>query len=422
MRRLLLLSLCLLGTLAFATPDAPGESHFRLGPFFEYGSRNGELSRFAIRPFYAWERSKIHDGDYDMEVLWPLSHFGWRDEEFHWRVLMTFWQEADRTNQRSRDYSLAIPPIWFHGRDQDKDYWGLFPIYGQLPKLALVEDFRWTLFPFYVSYRTGGSRAIRRQYFVWPFFSLKHDPDKTRWALWPIYGTKHEPDFDARFILWPFWNDQTFHAPNHKGSAWMLWPIVERIDADTEQGWGVLPPLFRHTVTTSGANLWRCPWPLFERYTDPRESTWRFWRFWGMTHRGSRSGWWFLYPITVKQEQKTVNVYNRTFRIWPFYTHDVSYGYDTEGKPHLQNSYFRIWPFYSSTYNTREGLRRRTLELCPIRDVPAIERNWSPFWTFYTATQEPGSDEVLHELFWGLIWWHTTPGDYAEEHSTPEED
>ncbi len=421
MRKVLLsVAVTMLGAWACATPDAPGTFRLRLGPFAEWGSRGGEVSRVAVRPFFAWERSAVDRRDRDMEVVWPLSHFAWRNDAFHWRVAMAFWNRKDVTGRTSRDYSLAIPPVWAHGRDGDEGYWGLFPLWGRLPRFFMTEDFRWGLFPLWLSYRTGGSRAVRRDYFLWPFLSLKHDPDRTRWALWPIYGTKHEPGEDARFVLWPFWNDRTFHARNHNGTAWMLWPLADRIDADTEQGYGFLPPLFRWSTTTDGARLLRCPWPLFERYTDPRESTWKVWRFWGMTHRGSRDGWWFLHPITVSQRQKTANLYKRSFRIWPFYVDEESHGYDIRGRARLQSAHFRVWPFFASDYDEREGLRRRSLVLFPIRDVPAVERNWAPFWTFYTATQRPGADEVLHELFWGLIWWRTHPGPHAEANALSE--
>lgn len=419
-KRLLLFIWLLLGGICFASSGAEEPCRFRLGPFFEWGSKDGDLTRFAIRPFFAWETSGWDQRDRDMDVLWPLSHFGWRGDEYHWRVLMTFWQEADRTDRTSRDYSFVLPPVWVNGRDEEKNYWGLFPIWGSMPKAFFVEDIRWALFPFWLRYRTGGSRAVPRDYILWPFFSLKHDPDKTRWSLWPLYGTKHEPDEDSRFILWPFWNDRTFHRHNHTGTGWMLWPLAERVNTDTEQTYGLLPPFFRYTETTSGARLLRAPWPLFERYTDPKESTWKFWRFWGMTHRGSRDGWWFLYPIVLKKQQQTVNLYNKTFRFWPFYTDEVSYGYTIDGEAHLQSSYFRFWPFFSSSYNEREGLKRKTFILFPIRDVPAIERNWAPFWTFYTAEQAPGSDEVRHELFWGLIKWRTHPGEYAQQESVTE--
>lgn len=392
---------------AYAAPDAPNEFRLRIGPFFEWNSKDEALTRFAIRPFFAWETSNFDERDRDMEVLWPLTHFGWRDYEFHWRILMTFWQEEDVTNRRSTDYSLTIPPFWVNGRDEGEDYWGLFPIYGHMPKAFLVEDIYWGMFPFWLRFRTGGSQGVWRDYFMWPFFSVKHDADRSRWALWPLYGTRKERDYESRYVFWPIWNERTFTAPNHQGKGLMVWPLFERVDTNTEQTYGWLPPIFRYSTTTSGARLLRCPWPLFERYTDPKESTWKVWRFWGMTHRGTRDGWWFLYPIMVQQQQKTVNLYNRTTRFWPFYTNEVSYGYDIEGKAHLQTRYFRIWPFYASAYNEREGFKSKGFVLFPIRDVPAIERNWAPFWTFYSAHQAPGSDEVLHELFWGLIWWRT---------------
>ncbi len=409
--------MALCGAWVWATPDAEGAFRLRVGPFFEYGSREGRgMTRLAVRPFFAWEEDRRNPPDRDMEVVWPLSHFGWRGDAFHWRVVMTFWNDEDRTDRLTRDYSLAIPPLWVNGRDGEDAYWGLFPIWGRMPKFLLLEDFRWRLFPLWLSYRTGGTQGVGRTYVLWPFFSLKHDDDAARWGLWPLYGTKRERERDSRYVLWPFWNDQTFHAPNHNGGAWMLWPLAERIDADTEQGWGLLPPLFRWSETTDGAFLLRCPWPLFERYRDRRESTWRAWRFWGMTHRGTRDGWWFLHPIVVSERQRTESRFVRRFRVWPFYVDEETVAYDIRGRARTQHRHFRVWPFYASDWHEGEGLRRRALALFPIREVPAVERNWAPFWTLYTATREPGSGEVLHELFWGLIWWRTHPGaDETEE-------
>lgn len=418
-------SVCLFWSLfacsyAWAIPHAKDEGHLRVGPFFEWRERGGKLSRLAVRPFFAWEREAVGARDRDLEVFWPLSHAGWRGEEYHARFLFMFWQEADRTGQTSRDYSFSVPPLWVHGRDLEKPYWGLFPLYGKVPKLFFLEDVQWAAFPLWLRYRTGGSRAVRRDYFGWPFLSAKYDPDRTRWALWPLFGVKREPDFDARFVLWPFWNDQTFHAPKRSGRAWMLWPLIERIDADSEQGWGVLPPLFRNSSATNGARLWRAPWPLLEHYEDARENTWRGWRLWGIQRRGSRRAWWLAYPIIYGRSQQTPRLRKRSIRLWPFYTDEAVYSVSGTGAETLKSSFFRLWPFYSSTYEAGQGLRRRALELFPIHDVPAVERNWAPFWTLYTATRNPGSDEVLHELFWGLIWWRTR-AEASDEARAPEE-
>ena len=410
-RRCLLSLLLALSVQGASAQDAPSKPwRFRIGPFFEIATQQEQLSRLAIRPFFAWEKSQSNPTDRDMEVIWPLSHFEWNGTAFHWRFVLTFWQEADTTNRRSADYSLSIPPIWAHGRDQDEPYWGLFPLYGKLPKFFLTEDFQWALFPLWLRYRTSGTRAIWRDYYVWPFFSLKYDPDATRWALWPLYGTKRETDFDARFVLWPIWNDQSFHAPRHTGSAWMLWPLCERINADTEQGWGFIPPLFRrHSYNVNALHITRAPWPLLEHITSPTENTWQGWRFWGISHRGTRDAWWLLDPILAHRKQTTPRMRTDRFTFWPLYTDEEQYTLDAQGTATLKSHYFRIWPFYSSTYNSKSGLVRKALVLFPIRDVPAVERNWSPFWTLYSATQVPGEPAVQHELFWGLIRWETHP-------------
>ncbi len=414
---LLVMMVMCFGLRAWSTPNGETEAHFRIGPFFEWRQSDAHgVMRLAIRPIYAWERSETHPEDKDMDVVWPLSHFAWRSEAFHWRIVMTFWRERDVTDQTSRDYTFSFPPLWVNGRNRDRNYWGVFPIYGRIPHFIFLEDVQWAMFPLWLRYKTGGSRGVYRDYVVWPFFSMKHDEDKTRWGLWPLYGTRHEPHYDARYVLWPFWNDQTFHSdrPKHNGTAWMLWPIYERTVADTEKGWGVLPPFFRSMRTTDGAHLIRAPWPLFERYTDRKESTWKFWRFWGMTHRGTRDGWWLMHPIVASERQKTTNLRVEKFRIWPFYVNESAYEVTARGE-RLESSYFKIWPFYMSRYHEDEGLTRRALELFPIRDVAAIDRNWAPFWTFYTARQRVGEETVLHELFWGLIWWHTKPGTCMRE-------
>jgi hypothetical protein len=248
----------------WATPNAPGESHFRLGPFFEVRSSQGSLSRLALRPFFAWEADGTHQThDKDFDFLWPLSHTSWRKEAFQSRVLLAFWRNEHGDGIEADDYMFTVPPLWVNGRDAGKNYFGAFPLYGRLPRFILLKDVQWAAFPLWFSYRTDSHQGVRRDYFVWPFFSLKHDKDKTRWALWPLYGTKKEKGYQARFILWPFWNDVTYTAPNHTGFCHRLWPLYSRVNTNTEQSFGLLPPFFNVSTTTRGAfRLHALPSPI----------------------------------------------------------------------------------------------------------------------------------------------------------------
>jgi hypothetical protein len=375
-------------------------------------------SFFALRPFFSWEANpKEASRDIDMDVLWPLSHSAWRNRSFQSRFLIALWHEENGNGVEEDDYYFTLPPLWIHGRQEGKNYAGCFPIGGYIPKIFMIEDVRWALFPLWLNFRTGGSRATPRNYFLWPFFSLKHDADQTRWGFWPIYGTKWEPGVHSRYILWPFWTDATYDSKTKQGSAWMLWPLFESVQTNRESTVGVIPPFFRYTKTTNGTRNLRMPWPLFELYSDPNEFTVKSWRFWGVTHRGTRNAWWCCYPILRHTDQTTRSQVVSQTQFWPFYTNDSAYEYDANGNKQLVSSYFRLWPFYSSSYHKEEGRRTRSLEVLPIRDAPGLERNITPFFTFYQATQKPGEKEVLHELFWGLIWWHTS----AEEDCSEEE-
>lgn len=409
--------------LVVGTPDQEGESHFRLGPFFEWRAEEGETSFLALRPFVSWEAdTREASKDMDFDVLWPLTHASWRGDSFQSRVLIALWHEENGVGIEDDDYVFIIPPVWINGRQNGESYMGCFPLAGYVPKILMIEDVHWVAFPLWLNFRTGGSRATPRNYFLWPFFSLKHDDDQTRWGLWPIYGTKWEPGVHSRYILWPFWNDVTYDSETKQGSAYMLWPLFEYVDTNKESTVGVLPPFFRYTTMTNGTFNLRCPWPLFERYRDNNESTWKSWRFWGMTRRGTRSAWWTLYPILRHTDQETESKYVSNTQFWPFYTNDYTYEYDDEGNPTLTSSYFRIWPFYSSMYHEDEGVRRRSLELIPVRDAPTLDRNLTPFWTFYQATQKPGEKEILHELFWGLIWWHTSVDDEEDDEDVDDDE
>ncbi|MDO5462517.1 MAG: hypothetical protein Q4F99_03415 [bacterium] len=399
-----------------ATPNAEGEAHFRVGPFFEWRSEGGTTSRVALRPFFAWEDDpRDASNDVNLDVLWPVSHSSWRGSSFQSRFLIALWHEKNGVGEEADDYFFTLPPVWTQGRQRGENYMACFPVAGTLPKCFMLEDVRWVLFPLWFHFRTGGARSTPRDYIVWPFFSLKYDDDETRWGLWPLYGTKWEPGVHSRYVLWPFWNDATYDSETTQGSAFMLWPLMESVSTNRETTFGVLPPFFRTTTLTNGTLNVRCPWPLFEHYSDRNESTWRSWRFWGVTQRGSRGAWWVLYPILRHTDQETASQYISNTQFWPFYTNDYVYEYDNDGKETLTSSYFRLWPFYSSKYHVDEGLRQRSLELLPMRDAAPVERNLTPFWTFYQATHQPGDKEVLHELFWGLIWWYTTVDEESVE-------
>ena len=168
----------------------------------------------------------------------------------------------------------------------------------------------------------------------------------------------------------------------------MIWPVCGSVSRSRELQAMVLPPLFSYARTDSAVR-WRMPWPFVEIETGrkrDRVSVFPFYertRNYGFSDRertGSvtRFGW------------RLVELYDDETRVFPFWTSG--------------EDYFRIWPFWES--EKKDGVSEsRMLALFPIRWVPAVDRNWAKFWTFYERRANPGYTD--HSLLWGLIRWRS---------------
>ena len=182
----------------------------------------------------------------------------------------------------------------------------------------------------------------------------------------------------------------------------MFWPLVGHVEREREDQWLVIPPLFSLAVVSYPefstpeeeirGMLLRCPWPIFEWENSANRERisvlplyerirWRSMKDGEFSGSVTRFGW------------RLVEIYDDETRVFPIWT--------SRG----DGSYFRLWPFWESS--VRDGVEYgRFLSLFPIRHVPAVDRNWSKFWTFYEREENPV--EVNHSLFWGIIRWRTS--------------
>jgi len=398
-RLLLLVVGVLAADVAGALTNAPSraESRFRLGPFYERRVMSDGSSFTAVRPLYS--RSVEAEGRETVtDALWPLATFHRNESQQWWRVLVAFGNDLDVNNPDS-GWSLGVFPLWFQGRSRlQEDYWALFPIYGHIPHLWLMEDLSFTLFPCYLRYKVA---EREREYYLWPFMSrLEEEEGVKRTSVFPFYGYKDTPRQETQYVLWPFWIDTTYKdtAPN-PGSAWMLFPIAGQVSREREQQWLALPPFISHALTDT-TERWRVPWPFvqLEKTADERSRT--FWPFYSDRLSDDRryfSAGWFLYS---RDNAKRPNGRVERMRIFPFYVNESTYAKDPDGIEYEKENYLRVWPLFTRVRTPRIS-HFRTLELNPIRYSEGIERNWAPFWTFYERSSLDG--EVEHDALWGII-------------------
>ena len=324
-----------------------------------------------------------------------------------WRFLLFMhYQEQD-----DGGWQFDILPLWFNGhapargKDEDvQDYWGLFPIYGHHPHIALMYDIDFALWPVWTRYRMP--RPSERKWMttntvLFPFFSWRDDGS---WSFWPLYGINHQRESYHQYALWPIvtWADYREDRDTAgSGSSWMFWPLYGRVRRERESQDLFLPPFFSWVETYSKSwaargnsapeTRLRCPWPIFEWESNARRSRLSIWPLyervdWRSYSEGDDSG------SVTRFGWKLVELYEDETRVFPFWT------------SRKDDSYFRLWPFWES--DTKAGVKTsRLLALFPIRWVPAIDRSWSKFWTFYEREERPTC--VHHSLLWGIIRWGT---------------
>ena len=364
---------------------------FQIGPFYQQKSDYA-----AFRPFWA-EEGEVTD------VLWPL----WTKHRDWWRFCFFMHHQS----YPDGGFQFEIMPLWWNGEQGTRDgeresYWALFPIWGAHPHFLVMYDLKFCLWPVWMQYkmpRPSEKKWMTTNAVLWP---LAHWRDDGSWGIWPLYVRNRQRESLHQSVLWPIFTWASYEKDRDtsgEGSSWMLWPLWADVDRERERQWMFLPPFFSYAevsqkVPGGGRTLapmsrLRCPWPIVEiERSESRDRTSIFplwesvsWKGYsdGKRNRSvQRFGW------------KLVEIYDDETRVFPFWT------------SRKDGSFFRLWPFYESERGADGVTRGRFLALFPIRWVPAVNRNWAKFWTFYE--REETSSEISHSLLWGIIRWKTS--------------
>ena len=346
---------------------------FQVGPFYEQ-----KPGFAAVRPFYSHE-----DGVTD--VVWPLftRHRDW------WRFayILNNYEQPDGQSQ------FTFFPFWWHGEDRrDGGYAGLFPLWGRHPHIAMLYDFEYALWPLWMRYRTPRSDSGERMtsnVVLFPFFHWRSDGS---WGVWPVCGLGKQRESDHRYALWPFFTWAAYREDRDtagEGLSMMMWPICASVKRERETQVSVLPPFFSYAETDCAVR-WRLPWPLVEVEKSRKRDRLSIFPFYesvenygyGSRERVSgvkRFGW------------RLVELYDDEIRVFPFWK--------------SSGDHFRLWPLWEETSNGDGSSQARALSLFPVRWVPAVDRNWAKFWTFYERKTNPCYTD--HSLLWGIVRWRS---------------
>lgn len=368
-------------------------------PFYEDRTTDSG-SFFAIRPFYSC--ASVHDGQIQ-DVFWPLySRKEFKDEQRSRVLLFWYSHTFDSTNRTPRDRTWLLP-IYFQGRDvHGEEYFAIFPLGGTIREFLGRDEISFVLFPIF-----GKSRVndVKTTSVFWPIYSRTRGEGIQRDRVFPIVGKSVLANkYEKRFVLWPFWTTADYFYPGDSGSVRILFPVYGRAKMDKESTWWVIPPFFRFTEGERQDKLY-CPWPFIQRVKSEHNSKFYIWPLWGekLRNDGENFNKFVLWPIFWSERYQETNRVKTCRRAVPVFSREriVTPATADVAEQEISNDWM-VWPLMS-WQRVGESTRFRTLELWPIKNTAAIDRNWAPLWTLYKRTDHEGV--VRKDFLW--FAWHS---------------
>ncbi len=385
------------GPLASRVTDVHGQTRSRLlGPVWEKARAAPDWHLAALRPFYSQYElpaEDVHGQDY----LWPLAVRRTRGNETRDRYLIFFNFKHDEIRETGgkRRYRLWLLPFYFQGRDgEGRSYWAVFPLGGTIRDFAGKDEIKFFLFPLRNTTRQGD---LTSSGWLWPVFSHTTGNGVEMKRVFPFYGWyRREGDFEKKFVLWPFWTQVRYDYQSSSGRGFILFPLYGHTRLTDQETWWVLPPFFRWTRGEDMDRLY-APWPFIQYSTGMMEKQY-LWPLWGHKKIAGLERTFVAWPIFWNEYVTQGNEVRHRVIVAPFFSNLKSVNTNQPAaEPRVRAQ--KVWPLYSYR-REGEASRFRMVELWPFSDDAAVERNWAPWWSLLTRTQQGGHCDW--EFLWGL--------------------
>ncbi|MBI4584554.1 MAG: hypothetical protein HY717_11100 [Planctomycetes bacterium] len=372
---------------------------YHLLPLFSYNRFPSERQYFLGGPLLIYRRYYDFQGNPEgraFNLLWPLTAFESRSQNFHYRLLPLFWVSKEG---EERDFLLSF--LWYRqwGGKRSQNYF--FPAFGRYRSDRLERDFYFLGAYFHTREKNEQGKVFRSRHdLLYPLFSFQEDQAiheiHQRALLAGFWRTRSLPA--DRTIFGPFYYghrvdalDQTTHRLSLVLGNFWLAKEVER-----ER---LLPP-----STPEGK-----PAPVLEVVSMERGVFWPFLR-WGFDLDGRSSEW--LLPFYFHRRTPE----DETRAAFPLFFNDRS-----EGR--YRSSYFRY--FFLFDRELWDGGYRYTLgqllaDWKADQDrgayrwrlvYPMIEHEWGPEGYSYQLTplcqgkvREEGGERVSDHFFFPLFF------------------
>ena len=332
-------------------------------------------------------------------------------------------------------HQTAIFPIYMSGTagsvsypipfKSTKDYFALFPFYGNLYGAFGNDRVSFAFWPLYT--RIEKSSFVKHQ-FLWPIFTVGSGGGYRSFKIWPIYGqTTKEGQYVSRFFAWPVFNftknigTDTAHAKDIVAGLPVYWDIQEgqthskslfpfygkRVTPELERSFKAWPLYINTKYIKEGFQTRDFAWPIFSKTT------------------GSQTGFKIWPLVGVRKKIQVAKNGAAIEDVSSFYLWTLG-KYERSIRPDSRRTYNRLFPFYAiGRYDDDAGYKQRQVFLWPIvsyqedslqgakavsfpnllgsfeSQFPMIQEVYSPLWRVVDYARQ--GDESRLSLLWNFV-------------------
>jgi hypothetical protein len=368
-----------------------------LGPFFIWKKDSRQI-QWGVRPLlYQTEDEK--EPLWRFEFLYPFGKYQTKEGETKaYLSPVSLYRKEEVDGKEKWDFQFFT---FFIGEtEKGEDYWGIFPIYGNLLSRYGKDEVHFYLWPLYGETTTEGVRTTN---LLWPIFSYTQGERKKGYRIFPVHGKKETPGVSQiEFWLWPFYSKGKFDMDTDDPvDEKIIFPLYIRKESRRFKSQTYLWPFYSHARDrlTSFEQL-DLPWPFYRSIKGENLREVRIFPLYGYRVKEGEmkrlSILYFVYPLFRYEEDMMGGVNEKTYRI--LLLSRIRAGEDPQGIK-KENS-LRIWPFFDYE---REETGRTTfsfLYLFPFKD-DGFERNLFPLFRIFRWEKDPEGRKLTNFL-WGF--------------------
>jgi hypothetical protein len=423
-----------IGEEAVSTPNRK-ESGLHLGPIFDEFplTLSSGTGREAVGPLIGLEKTgsgtlfrfspvfSVYQNpaveQTEAEIAYPIIAFDRFGPEYRFHLFQVISWSGGESVRGGETKRTTIFPFYISQRSRrpEDNYTAVIPFSGHLKNRFFRDEVFFVMMPLYVQ---STKRGMVTENFLFPFFHLRHGAGVTGWQFWPLYGTEHKepttstnhwgdavlsPGYDKRFVLWPFYFNNTLGSGTNLQKQFVLLPFyTSQVSSNRVSKSYGFPIGVTHTVDRDAKyEEWDAPWPLVEFAKGEGKQVKRIWPFYSKAKTPTLESDFYAWPI-YKYNRITSDPLDRERRRILLFFYSDTIERNTTNKTSFQRRDF--WPLFTWRKDHNNNTRLQILSILEpiIPGNKSIERLYSPVYSLYREEHNAANGNESKSLLWNL--------------------